>query len=149
VLAPYVTFQLKDSKNTVKRKSIQLEVQATLADYTAAVTALAAALDDITDLELVKAEMTLPHTATFAGEEGSNVDVGATFTGVLYNKQGLKASIKVPGFPEAKVGADRVIDVADEDVAAFLAFFVHDTPYDAYVSDGETVDHWESGRWDR
>jgi len=149
MLAPYVTFTLKDSKNSIRRKSIQLQVQATLADYTAVVTALAAALDPITDLELVKAEMTLPHTATFAGVAGSNIDAGATFTGVLEDKQGQKGSLKVPGFPEAKVIEGRVIPLSDADVTAFLAFFLTDTPFDCYISDGDTVESWERGRWDK
>jgi hypothetical protein len=149
MLAPYLTFQLKDSRKRIKRRTIQLDTQATLVDYQAVTTAMVSALNAVTDLELVKVELTLPQTGSFAGEADSNVDVGATFTGVLYQKQGQKASLKIPGFPMSLVNADGSITVAAVDVAPFLAFFLHATPYDAYVSDGETIEAWETGRLDK
>lgn len=149
MLAPYATFIFGDSHGRTKRKSVQLQTQATLVDYQAVITAFSSALDAIIDLECVKIELTLPATGTFAGEAESNVDVGATFSGVLYNKQGMKASFKVPGVTPSYANEAGEISVADADIAAVLAFFVNATPYDAYVSDGETIDHWVKGSLDK
>jgi hypothetical protein len=146
--APYATFMFTDHFGRIKRKTIQYDSQATLVDYQAVTTALSAALDAVTDLELTKVELTLPQTGTFDEDSESNRDVGATFSGVLYNKDGAKASLKIPGIKLSLVQADGTIDVEGATVAALLAFFVETTPYDCLLSDGETIDHWVSGSLD-
>lgn len=149
MIAPYMTLIFEDTHGRTKRKNVQMQSQATLVDYQAVVTAFAAAIATVTDLACVRIDLTLPMTGTFAGAAESNVDTGATFSGVLYDKQGQKASFKIPGITPTYADASGHIDVADSDIEAALELFVNATPYDLYVSDGETIDHWLQGRLDK
>lgn len=148
MIAPYMTLTFEDHHGRRTKKLVQMQTQATLVDYQAVITAFAAALDTVVDLALVRIDLTVPATGTFAEDDPSNVDVGATFSGVLYNKQGQKASFKIPGIKPAYADSSGNIDVADPDIEDALELFVNATPYDLYLSDGETIDHWVSGSLD-
>jgi hypothetical protein len=81
----------------------------------------------------------------FAGEVGSNLDVGATFRVLLDN--GKEASHKIPGFPASLVGAGGMIDVAGTEVAAYFANFL--TGGACRLSDGNYVTQVLEGHFDR
>jgi hypothetical protein len=145
----FYSFTLIDSHGRTTKRVIQAVEVALKADQ---ITDLEATIDDleaITDLGLVRADIIYTAAGTpFAVTEDSNVDVGATFTGVLYNKNGKKASIKVPGIKMefAELG---VIAPSQEAIAAWLDRFVEDTPHNLMCSDGETMESWTAGSLDR
>ena len=148
MIAPFMTLVFEDHYGRRTRKNVQMQEQALLVDYQAVITAFAAALDTVVDLALVRIDLTLPATGTFAEDDPSNIDVGGTFTGVLYNKQGQRASFKIPGIKPAYADSAGNIDVANADIEDALELFVQATPYDLYISDGETIDHWVAGTLD-
>jgi len=126
-----------------------MEHQALHADQVAVAVAFSTALEAVTDLALVRADIIYQAVDEgFAAQAGSNVDVGATFSGVLYDADGEKASFKIPGIKAALVDPDGSIPLTGA-VATALAFFVNATPFDLYLSDGETIDHWLAGSLDK
>jgi citrate lyase alpha subunit len=128
---------------------IEVETQALLADYITVAAAAVAALQDVTDLGLARIDLIVEDITTgFAVTAGSNVDVGATFSGILYNKGGAKASLKVPGIKADLVSIDGTVDIQETDVAAYLALYEQDGGT-LLLSDGEQIDTWLSGVLDR
>jgi hypothetical protein len=144
-MAIYATLTLQDSYGRVTTKRVETDTT-TVAGAEAAIDALIAELNPLTDLQLVYATYSWKNaTQAFAGVGGSNVDVGATMQLLL--DSGKRAAFHLPGLPAAKVGAGGMIDPADEDVAAFFALF--ESGGDLLVSDGETVDSVIGGSLDK
>lgn len=144
-----LSLTFEDSYGRRKRKLIEIEHQALIADEVAIAVAFSTALEAVTDLGLVRCDIIIQ-----AVDEGfdavalSNVDTGATFSGVLYDKNGQKASFKLPGIKSALVGSDGKVALTGA-VGTMLAFFVQATPFDLGISDGETIDHWLKGTLDK
>ena len=141
---------LVDDDQRRTTKIVQMEVQLLHADQVLAATAFVTALEDVTDLGVERVDIIYKGvTAGFASIADSNIDVGATFSGELYEKNGAKASFKVPGIKSALKDGVGGIPIDQADVAALLAFFVQATPFDYLISDGETIDHWLRGTLDK
>lgn len=77
---------------------------------------------------------------------GANLDAGATFSLFIGGVPGKKGTNKVPAPVAAIIGPKGVIDMADVIVTDYAANF---TSGFVLVSDGETVDSFESGKLDR
>lgn len=144
-----LSLTFEDSRGRRKRKLIEIENQALIADEIAIAVAFSTALEAVTDLGLVRCDIIIQAVDPgFAAQSPSNVDIGATFSGVLEDNNGKKASFKVPGIKDALVAADGTVAITGA-VATLLAFFETDTPYDLGLSDGETIDHWLKGTLDK
>lgn len=137
--------RLRDAFGRATSKRVEIQA-ATLADAEAAMVTYLGLLDAVTDLACEGIIFSgVDGSATFAGEASSSVDVGVTFRGRV--ESGEIAVLKVPGFPIAKVGAGGFVDLADLDVAPFLAQYQSAGPL--YLSDGEQVTTWIDGTLDR
>lgn len=147
-MTEYFSFTLVDAYGRTTSKRIEVESQALLGDYQTLCTALVADLQAVTDLGLVRAEVTIPMTDSFAVTAGANVDVGATFSGWLYGALGKKASWKLPGIKAAKVNADGTIDIAEADIEDVLERFLQASG-DLRLSDGEQIESWIAGALDK
>lgn len=147
-MAPTISMTYVDEYGRTTKRAIEVEPQATLAEYEAIMTAFVAAVTPMTDLGLLRIDLVLDTLVSgFAVTADANVDVGATFTGFITDGDGKKASHKVPGIKASLVSADGSIDVANETVAAYLAQFLAAGPFK--ISDGETVASWIRGILDR
>lgn len=144
-----ISLTLRDAFARETHKAIECKAQIDLATYDALVTAVVAAIDDITDLAVVRADLILKNILELPGTPaaGANVDVGATFSGELAGEANRKASHKMPGFDITKVEPDGTIDLADVDVKAYLDMFLD--AGQLLLSDGETMGEWLKGSLDR
>ncbi|WP_462273669.1 hypothetical protein [Methanohalophilus sp.] len=124
-----------------------MEEQVDLAAYGLAVSNFIALLGAVTDLGIVKVDLILAQDGyeSLAGA-GSNVDVGATFSGLLAAGNGKRASIKLPGITASFVDPDASVPIVG-DIAAWLAEF--ETAGPMMLSDGETVETWVRGTLDK
>lgn len=136
-----------DHKRTTARK-YELEAQLDLAAYAAVASVVAGALEDVTDLGLIRMQLVIPIEDVFSVTEDANVDVGATFSGYVYEGAGKKASLKVPGIKIALVGDGGKIDLEGAEVAAWLALFEEDGGA-LLLSDGEQISDWIAGTLDK
>lgn len=144
-MAITATLNLRDSFGRLTKKKLET-VDTVLATAITHVNAYAALLATLTDLALESVEYHATDlTGAFAGEDDSNVDVGATFK--LRLADGSFASYRVPGFVLSKVSGSGTVDPADSDVAALFALFA--TGGALRVSDGEAVDTVIFGELDR
>lgn len=147
----YLSLTLRDGfdRETVKR--IEFQDKLLLENYVLNANGLMTDLAAITDLQIVRAAMVLTDGLSLPVTDptGSNVDVGGTFVGQVEAGDGKKAAHKVPGIKMDLVGPGGVIDVADEDVAAYLTHFETDGDNDFYLSDGETIEEWLIGTLDK
>jgi len=144
-----LSLTFEDSYARRKRKLIEIEHQALIADEIAIAVAFSTALEAVTDLGLVRADIILQGVdAGFDAVALSNIDRGATFSGVLYDSNGKKASFKLPGIKLALTSSDGTVPITGA-VATMLNFFVNATPYDLGISDGQTIDHWLKGTLDK
>lgn len=148
-MSDYLSLTFEDSYGRRTRKLVEMEHQALHADQVAVAVAFSTALEAVTDLGLVRADIIYQAVDEgFDPTAGSNVDVGATFSGVLHDADGEKASFKIPGIKAALVDPDGSVPLTGA-VGTALAFFVNATPFDLYLSDGETIDHWLAGSLDK
>lgn len=139
------TLVMRDSYERQTRKRLETETDV-LATAQAAVTGFLSDLNPCTDLTVEHVVYTFKDvTQTIAGEAASNVDQGATFRGRVAS--GEIATVKIPGFPLAKVGANGYIDLSDVDVAALLDNWEAAGAFT--LSDGETIAEWIDGSLDR
>jgi len=143
---PYYTCVLGDAygRRTVKR--LEVEEQALLVDYLAVALAVATDLEAVTDLQLIRMDLTLSMEQSFDVTAGANVDVGGTFSGYIDGGDGKKASHKVPSIKAALVDPDGSIPIEGA-VSDYLDNFL--TAGDLMLSDGETISAWISGTLDR
>ncbi|GAG76294.1 unnamed protein product [marine sediment metagenome] len=147
-MAEYLSCVFIDSKGRHTNRRYEVETQTLKADYGTLATAFAAEIEAITDLGLVSVTLLRPLGVSFAVTAGANVDVGATFNGLVYDGEGKQASLKMPGFKDALVDDDASIDLDDADVAAFLDRFLQ-AAGDFLLSDGEQMASWTRGTLDR
>lgn len=147
----YLNLTLIDGFSRTTTKRIELTDQLLWADLLSNAEAVMNALLAVTELNIVKAHIQTDDGLTIPSQDpaGSNVDVGATFSGYLGDTTGKKGSLKIPGFPLAKVGAQGSIDLADVDVAAYLDLYGDPPDNKAKISDGEWVGTWIAGTLDK
>lgn len=145
---PFLSISYEDDYGRRTVRKYEMETQVDLAAYQAAAVAFVAAVQAITDLAAVRVDLILDGvTAGFAVTAGANVDVGATFQGLITDGNGKKASHKVPGIKPALVGTDGSIDITQVTVDAYLDQFLAAGAY--MLSDGETISEWLKGALDK
>lgn len=147
----YLSVTLADGYGRTTSKRWEMTGQLLLADYISNANLALAELNDITDLEIIRANLVFEGELTLPSGDatGSNVDVGATFVGFVGDAENKKAVLKVPGITMAKVGTGGVIDIEDADVAAFLDLFGDPPNNKLKISDGEYIESWITGTLDR
>jgi len=144
-----LSLTMQDSYGRQTRRIIEVERPATIELLVVAAGTISTALEAVTDLQLVRADWIIQAVdAGFAGQEGSNVDVGGTISGLLTDGNGKKASLKIAGIKTSFVQGDGSLDLADEDLAAYLALFESDGGI-ASLSDGEQIASWIKGSLDK
>jgi len=144
----WMSLTLEDDFGRLTHIRREMQPHALLVEYQVEIDNFVAAFALVSDLAVVRADFVQTGLdSTQAVTAGANVDVGATFSGWIEAVDGKKASTKIPGIKLAKVGADGTIDLADVDVAAFLAMYAD--AGDFYISDGENVADWIRGSLDR
>jgi hypothetical protein len=150
-MATYLHLTLIDGFERTTKKRVELTNQLLLADYVLNAEEFMTKLLAVTDLNIAAAHIQTDDTLTIPTQDpaGSNVDVGATFSGWIGDEVGKKASFKVPGFPLAKVGPQGVIDLTDVDVAAFLDLMGDPPDNKVRISDGEWIETWIQGTLDK
>lgn len=145
----YFSLTLADAygRETVKR--IEIKEQLDMAAYEALFNTVITNLQAITDLAIVRADMTLTNVIPLTGTPtaGANVDTGGTFQAELAGEQNRKASHKVPGIKPAFVGAQGTIDPTQATVSDYLDLFLEAN--ECLLSDGESVGSWIKGTLDR
>lgn len=138
------TVTLIDSLNTQVTKRYECEAT-TLAQAGTDMGVLITHLEAVTELGIVSITYSEKDVSeASAAAANSSVDAGGTFR--LRLEDGSIAVHKVPGFPIAKVGSDRNIDVADADVTAYFGNFL--TAGAFTLSDGEVITAVLSGIFD-
>lgn len=144
----WMSLTLVDIYGRTTRMRREMQPHLLLAEYVAEIDIFVAALEAVTDLGVVRADFSQEGISTPSGAHaGSNVDVGATFSGWIVDGDGKKASTKLPGIKAAMVETDGSVDVLGAEIAAFLAMYAD--AGDFYISDGENVDLWIKGTLDR
>ena len=144
---PKLSVTLVDAFGRTTTKLVEVEEQATLAEYVAIVGAYVAAIEGVTDLGVQRVDLIIPQTGHVSTPTaGANVDVGATFSGLLAGGLGKRASHKVPGIIASLVDADGSISITGA-VSTYLDQFL--TAGDLMLSDGETMEAWDRGVLDR
>jgi len=144
---PILSVRLSDAYGRTTNKRFEIEEQALLADYVTAIGTFISDLEAVTDLGVEKVDLIIPQDGYASTPTAlSNVDVGATFSGLLAAGNGKKASMKVPGIQAALVDADGSVPLAGA-TATFLANF--ETAGAFMLSDGETIDSWLRGILDK
>lgn len=138
------TLSMRDAFQRIAKKRLETETDV-LATAQAAVTAFLADLNPCTDLAVEYVTYSFKDaTQVLAGEALSNTDVGATFRGRVTS--GEIVTVKIPGFPLSKVGANGFIDLTDVDVAALLDNWEGAGAFT--LSDGEVIAEWVDGSLD-
>lgn len=145
--AALLTVSLIDSRGRTTKRRYEITEQADLAAYIAVCSSLIGALQAVTDLGLTRADMIITHpTEGWAAVADSNVDVGATFSGLIEEGNGAKASHKVPGVKMSLVGGDGSIALTGV-VATYLAEF--EDGEDFTLSNGDQIETWLKGSLDK
>lgn len=147
-MAAKLSVTLIDAYGRTTHRVYGMEDQTLLADYTTAAAAFLTALGNVCDLGIVRADflINVPGIEATAATAGSNVDVGGTFSGLIVDGNGKKASAKVPAIKPALVAADGSIAISGA-TATYLAEFEEDADFN--LSDGEQIDSWIRGALDR
>lgn len=150
-MTTYLHLTLEDGFGRTTSKRLELTDQILLADYVLNAEAFMTALLAVTDLNIASAHIQTDDGLTIPTQDptGSNVDVGATFSGWIGGVVGKKASHKVPGFKLSKVGPQGVIDLTDVDVAAYLDLMGDPPDNKVRISDGEYIETWIQGTLDK
>ena len=142
-----LSLTLVDSYGRTTVKRVEIEDHETLADYLDIAGDYTDALEDVTDLGLVRCDLILQgFQAGFDVTEGSNVDVGATFVGFIHDGNGKKASLKLPGIKASLVDPDGSVPIEGV-TETWLDLYEFNG--DAMLSDGEQIDSWISGALDK
>ena len=150
-MATFLHLTLQDGYGRTTSKRIEMTDQLLLADYVANANLLLTNLNTITDLQILKAALSIDDGISIPAKDpaGSNVDVGATFVGFVGDADGKKATLKVPGIKMTYVGTLGVIDPTQADVADYLDLY-GDPPDNKFkVSDGEYIEEWITGTLDK
>lgn len=137
------TVSLQDDYGRPTTRSYRLNA----ADFAAAQTAMGTFITNlaaITGAEVVKYRIGAEVTVADAPTAGSNIDAGVTFSMQLAD--GGKGNVKVPAPLPAYLVAGGAVDLANIEVAAFLAHF---TSGEFLISDGEVVTSVIKGTLDK
>jgi hypothetical protein len=131
------------SRTTTRRfETVSTTLSAAQADGVA----LIAALADISDAGIVKAEYAVVDASVAAAAvAGANVDVGATLHARLENSK--LYPLHVPMIMDAKLNGDGSVDLADADIVTYVAQFL--TGGHLRVSEGNYVTAVEYGELDK
>jgi hypothetical protein len=150
-MATYLHLTLEDGFGRTTSKRLELTEQLLLADYVLNAEEFMTKLLTVTDLNIAAAHIQTDDGLDIPTQDptGSNVDVGATFSGWIGDAVGKKASHKVPGFKLSKVGPQGVIDLTDVDVAAYLDLMGDPPDNKIRISDGEYIETWIQGTLDK
>ena len=144
---PLLSLTLADSYGRQTTKIVEMRDMLLHVDQVAEAVQYIADLEDVTDLGVVRADIIYRGVSEgFDPQAGANVDTGATFTGYLLAGNGKKGSVKVPGIKPALVSADGTIQITGV-VATFLENYEESD--NLFMSDGEQVESWISGRLDK
>jgi len=147
----YLSLTLLDGYGRTTQRQYEFVDQVLLADYVVIANDFMTEYAQVTDLQIIRATMVLTDGLSLPSTDpsGSNVDVGATFSGYIEAGEGKKASLKLPGITMSKVDPDGSIDLTDSDIADWLANWEYDHPNTFLLSDGESIDTWIAGTLDR
>ena len=139
-----VTFD--DAYGRTTNRVYGMEDEALLVDLQTAAASFITAVEAVTDLGCVKANIIIPVTdPIFAETAGANVDVGATASGWIEGGS-KRASMKIPGIKASLVDADGSVPI-ETVVATFLALFEDAAAFN--LSDGEQIESWIRASLDR
>lgn len=144
---PLLSLTLADSFGRTTTKLFEMKQELLHADQVLDAQGIITELENVTDLGVIRADIIYRGVdAGFAPTAGSNIDVGATFTGYIVGGNGKKASLKLPGIKLSLVDSDGSVPISGA-VDTFLNDFEEDMVL--YLSDGEQIDSWISGRLDK
>ena len=145
--AAYLSLTMGDDYGRTTSRRFEMIQQSTIGEYITAIEAFLTQLAAVTDLSVIRADLVVLAAGTaFAVTAGANVDVGATFSGLVEDGDGKKASMKVPGIKASLVSADGSVPITGA-VAAWLGNF--EDGEDWQLSDGEYIEAWIKGALDR
>ena len=99
------------------------------------------ALQDVTMLQIIESKVCSVAQHAGAPTANANRDEGATFS-VALDTPGKYASVQIPGPVLAARNADGTIDMTNEDIVAYVAFYESGL---VTASDGETVASFVKG----
>ena len=146
----YISLTLVDSQSRRTRKEIEIVDQGTYADNLTLLSGFLTDLAAVSDLGVERADIVYKAAGTgYAAQSASNIDVGATFVGELYNKDGARATFKLPGIKSSKWSSDGSVSITDADVEDVLERFTQALPANMKLSDGDLIDHWIAGKLDK
>lgn len=144
---PILSITMNDAYGRQTNRRYEMETQVDIATYGLVADAFIAALQAVTDLGVVRADLILRSISSgFAVTAGANVDVGATFSGYLAAGGGKKAAMRLPGIKASLVDADGSVPITGV-TATWLGEF--ETAGDFELSDGETISSWIRGALDK
>lgn len=144
-MAIVASIGLRDSHGRTTTKRVECEAT-TLAQALTDVGGLVTTLNAISDLGIDVVTFTSRDVTLYAAPAaGSNLDTGATFVGTT--DDGYRVAHKVPGIDDALADSSGSIDIADVNVAAYLANFL--TAGNFRLSRGNYVTAWISGTLDK
>lgn len=144
---PIYDLSIKMQDDYLRRTTKRFKVSA--ADYATALTntaLFATDLEAISGCDVLSYSLATPVQVTDSVTGGANLDAGATFSLAIVGFPAKKAVTKVPAPEAAIINADGTIDMTDVLVTDYAANFISGF---VLVSDGETVDTFDSGRLDR
>jgi hypothetical protein len=145
----FLSLGLQDSFGRRKKMLVETkDLGVELTDQITAINGVLTLLNAVTDLAVVRADWLIQGIGTpFAGAATSNVDVGATFVGELIDKNGERATHKLPGIILSLVDTDGTIDLTGAAVDAWLDQFL--SAGVLRLSDGEQIASWIAGTLDK
>lgn len=130
-------------------RSYSKEFEFATTDYATALAAASgviAAYQAVTLGGIKSARFTVPYSVTpTSPTAGANRDEGFTFSAFLDTALGKRASLKIKAVDKSQIAENDVVDLDNEDIAAFLALYTGGT---LYLSDGESVDEFIRGTLD-
>lgn len=146
-MAAKLSCTLVDSMGRVTSRQYEMDAQTLLADYVTAATGFITALEDVTDLGLLKASLQIDLTGVaFDAIANSNVDVGAKAVGVLDTDPARKASVAIPGIKDTLHASDGTVPISGV-TATWLGAFEATGAFT--VAHGIKVDSWVKAAMDK
>jgi hypothetical protein len=144
---PLLSLTFADSFGRTTTKLFEMKNEVLHADQVLDAQGIIAELANVTDLGVIRADIIYRGVDEgFAPTAGSNIDVGATFSGYIVDGNGKKASLKVPGIKLSLVDSDGTVPITGA-VETFLNDF--EDGMVLYLSDGEQIDTWIKGALDK
>lgn len=119
--------------------------RATIADAVTDAGTLVTAWQAVSDLGITKYEIAQATAQSVSAQAGSNLDTGGTVHVSLDNSK--LYAIKIPGIKASLINTDGSIDLADEDLIAYVAQFL--TGGHLRMSEGNYVTGMRYGELDK